>query len=251
MKGVYEATKKLCGKYSRPEVPVKDRNNARLIGQEAQLQRWAEHFQELLNRPSPDEPPDVQPADTGLDINCDAPTREEIAKAISKLNNGKAAGPDYVPAEALKADTKLSVEALSHLFEKIWTKQEFPKDWREGHLIKLPKKGDLSQCKNYRGITLLSITGKVFNRIILERMKDTVDLHLRDNQAGFRKNRSCLDQIATLGIIAEQSLEWNSPLLINFVDYEKAFDSIHRGTLWSILRHYGIPDKLVQLIQSY
>ena len=118
-------------------------------------------------------------------------------------------------------------------------------------MIKLPKKGDLSQCKNYRGITLLSITGKVFNRIVLERMKDTVDLHLRDNQAGFRKNRSCLDQIATLRIIAEQSLEWNSQLLINFVDYEKAFDSIHQDTSWSILRHYCIPGKLVQLIQSY
>ena len=251
MKEVYDATKKLCGKYSRPEVPVKNKDNRPLSGQEAQLQRWAEHFEELLNRPAPEEPPDIEPAANDLDINCDVPTREEIARAISKLNNGKAAGPDYIPAEALKVDIGLSVEILHQLFEKIWMTEDFPEDWREGHLIKLPKKGDLSQCKNYRGITLLSITGKVFNRIVLERMKDTVDIHLRDNQAGFRKNRSCLDQIATLRIIAEQSLEWNSPLLINFVDYEKAFDSIHRETLWRILRHYGIPNKIVQLIQGY
>lgn len=48
----------------------------------------------------------------------------------------------------------------------------------------------------------------------------------------------------------EQSLEWNSALYINFVDYEKAFDSVVRETLWKLLRHYGIPSKLVSLIKS-
>ena len=62
-------------------------------------------------------------------------------------------------------------------------------------------------------------------------MKDAVDPHLRDQQAGFRKERSCTDQIATLLIILEQSLEWNSPLYVNFIDYEKAFDSVDRESL--------------------
>ncbi|VDP48940.1 unnamed protein product, partial [Schistosoma curassoni] len=57
-------------------------------------------------------------------------------------------------------------------------------------------------------------------------MKDTVDAQLQDQQAGFRKDRSCTDRIATLRIIVEQSVEWNSPLYINFIDYEKAFDSV-------------------------
>ena len=82
---------------------------------------------------------------------------------------------------------------------------------------------------------------KVFNRIIL-------DPQLRDNQAGFRKNRTlCTDQIATLRIIVEHSLEWNSPLsplYINFVDCEKAFDSMGRQTLWKLLRYYGVSNKL-------
>ena len=67
----------------------------------------------------------------------------------------------------------------------------------------------------------LSTPGKVLNRILLERMKEAVDSKLRDQQAGFRRNRSCADQIASLRIIVEQSLEWNSPLYINFIDYEK------------------------------
>ena len=100
------------------------------------------------------------------------------------------------------------------------------------------KKGDLRDCSNYRGIMLLSTPGKVLNRILLERMKEAVDPKLRDQQAGFRWNRSCADQIASLRIIVEQSLEWNSPLYINFIDYEKAFDSVDRETMWKLLRHY-------------
>ncbi len=97
---------------------------------------------------------------------------------------------------------------------------------------------------------MLSVPGKVFNRIILERMRNSVDPQLRDQQAGFRKNRSCTDQIVTLCIIVEQSLEWSSPLYVKFVDYEKAFDSVDRETLWKLLRHYGVPTKLICLIKS-
>ncbi|VDO86096.1 unnamed protein product [Schistosoma curassoni] len=112
-------------------------------------------------------------------------------------------------------------------------------DWKEGHLIKIPKKGDLSKCENYRGITLLSIPGKVFNRVLLNRMKDAVGARFRDQQAGFRKDRTCTDQIATLR---------NSPLYINFIDYEKVFGSVDRRKSWELLQHYGVPEKIVNNI---
>ena len=250
MKELYDTTRKLSGKYYHPERPVKDKEGNAIIGNEQQLDRWAEHFEELLNRPAPPNPPVIHPAEDDLPINCDRPAREEIKKAIQQLKNNKASGPDDIPAEALKAVVDTSVELLYPLFEKIWEEEEVPADWREGYLIKIPKKGDLRNCAKYRGITLLSVPGKVFNRIILERMKDMVDPMLRDQQAGFRQNRSCLDQIATLRIIVEQSLEWNSSLYVNFVDYEKAFDSVDRKTLWKLLRHYGVPTKLVNLIKN-
>jgi len=250
MRQLYDTTRKLSGKYSRPERPVKDKDGNTLQGAEKQLSRWAEHFEDLLNRPTPPNPPHIIPADTDLPINCDHPTRTEIRKAIQQLRNGKAAGPDNIPAEALKADLTTMVEMLYPLFKQIWEEEEVPADWKEGYLIKLPKKGDLSNCANYRGITLLSVPGKVFNRVLLERMKGQVDTLLRDQQAGFRKNRSCVDQIATLRIIVEQSLEWNTSLYINFVDYEKAFDSVDRNTMWKLLRHYGVPGKLVTLIRN-
>ena len=240
MKQLYDTTRKLAGKFKKSERPIRDK----------QLNRWAEHFEELLNRPAPQNQPDIQPAETDLPIDCNKPTREEIKKAIAHMKNGKVAGPDGIPAEALKADVNTSVEMLYSLFEEIWEKEEIPAEWKEGYLIKIPKKGDLSRCDNYRGITLLSVPGKVLNRIILERMKGTVDQTLREQQAGFRQDRSCTDQIATLRIIVEQSIEWNSSLYINFVDYEKAFDSVDRETLWKVLRLYGVPKKLVNMIKN-
>ncbi|VDP18325.1 unnamed protein product [Schistosoma margrebowiei] len=62
--------------------------------------------------------------------------------------------------------------------------------------------------------------------------------------------RSCIGQIATLRIIVEQSVEWNSSLYINFIDYEKAFDSVDRRTFWKLLRHYGVPEKIVNIIRN-
>ena len=96
----------------------------------------------------------------------------------------------------------------------------------------------------------MSVPGKVLNRIILERLKWEVDKTLLREQSGFSQDRSFTDQIATLRITVEQSIEWNSSLYVNFVDYEKAFDSLDREALWKILLHYGVPMKLVIMIKN-
>ena len=72
---------------------------------------------------------------------------------------------------------------------------------------------------------------------------------LRNEQAGFRKGKSCSDHIFTLRQILEQSKEWNTSMYATFIDLEKAFDSVHRESLWRILRHYGIPSKIVNIIR--
>ena len=249
LKELYMVTRRLAGKFQQTDKPVRDKNGITLTTAEEQLKRWAEHFRELLNRPAPENRPDIPPAETELPINCNRPSKVEIKKAIKMLRNWKAAGPDGIPAEAIKADIDTAVNILHSLFSKIWEEEEVPAQWREGLVIKLPKKGDLRECDNYRGIMLLSVPGKVFNRILLERIREAVDPKLRDQQAGFRMNRSCADQIACLRIIVEQSLEWNSSLYINFIDFEKAFDSVDRQTLWNLMRHYGIPQKIIALTQ--
>ena len=71
------------------------------------------------------------------------PTREEIRRAIKQLKNGKVTGTDRIPAEALKVDPEMLAEMLYVLFDKIWEEEEIPLEWKEGLLIKIPKKGDL------------------------------------------------------------------------------------------------------------
>ena len=146
---------------------------------------------------------------------------------------------------------EVSIEALHSLLNKIWRQEEIPDEWRKGLLVKLPKKGDNTYCKNWRGITLLVTASKVLSKIILDRMKAALDSLLRDEQAGFRQQRSCTDQIATLRIIIEQSLEWNTGLYLVFIDFEKAFDSVDRDVIWQILWHYGVPEKIVNVIRCF
>ena len=94
---------------------------------------------------------------------------------------------------------------------------------------------------------LLSVPGKVLNRIILDGLTNTLDA---DQQASFRKDRSRTDNIATLRIIFEQTLEWNSSLYVSFVSFQKKFVSLDRNSLWAPMRHYGIPEKLITIIRK-
>ncbi|VDP54979.1 unnamed protein product [Schistosoma mattheei] len=84
----------------------------------------------------------------------------------------------------------------------------------------------------------------------MDRMKDSVDAQLQDQQAGFRKDSSCTDQSVTLQIIVKQSLEWNSSLYINFIDYPKAFKSLDGRIVWKLLRHYAVTEMVVNIIQT-
>ena len=106
---------------------------------------------------------------------------------------------------------------------KVWEQEQIPEDW-QGLIVKLPKKGDLTECNNWRGVTLMVVAEKVLDRIIITRIRDGIDDKLRQEQAGFRKGRGTTEQIFILRNIIEQCIEWNANLYVCFVDFEKAFD---------------------------
>ena len=165
------------------------------------------------------------------------------------MKSGKTPGEDKMTAEMLKGGGKEICNVLCQIFSNIWENEEAPEEWKSGLIVKLPKRGDLTTCDNWRGVTLLSLTSKVFSRILLDRFSTTVEDISRNEQAGFRKGKSCIDHIFVLRQILEQAAEWNSSLYVLFIDFEKAFDSLHRETLWKILRGYGFPMKIVNIIQ--
>jgi hypothetical protein len=95
----------------------------------------------------------------------------------------------------------------------------------------------------------MSIWAKVYNRILLNRIRPVLDKLRRKNQAGFRTGRSTVDQISALRHIIEGANRKHLALVLIFVDFKKAFDFIDRIILFGILRYYGIPEGVVQAIE--
>ena len=242
----------LIGKTSKSGSQIRDSNGNIIKDEASRLQRWAEYFEGLLNAEEPEEFLDFSsftPSEE-IDIYMEPPSREELDKAISLLKRNKAPGIDNISPELLKDDGNNIREWLLRICRLIWHKERTPSEWGKGIILPLPKKGDLSYCNNNRGITLLDIAGKVFFTIMLLRVKDELDDKMRDNQAGFRKGRSCQDQIFSLNQIIEKCLDQQLPFLINFIDFKAAFDSVHRPSLWEILKIYGIPTKILNIVQN-
>ena len=164
LRDLYLVTKKLTGKLQQTGEPVKDNNGNPLTTTKERLKRRAEHFRELLNRPTPDSPPDIPSAETELPISCDKPSKAEIKKAIMTLRSDKAAGPDEIAAEAIKADIETAVDVLYSLFSNIWEK-EVPAQWKEGIIIKLPKKetlGTASEGASHNWFTFSALNSQVY-----------------------------------------------------------------------------------------
>jgi len=171
----------------------------------------------VLNRDDPEEAASIPPAAESLDINTEPPDVAEVKKAIKSLKNEKSPGMDQIHAEMLKVEEQATPTVLTRILKTIWQLEEPPDLWKTGLLVNLPKKGDLTNCNNWRGIMLLSVTSKVLSRVILNRLSTKVDPLLRKEQAGFRKGRSCTDQTFTLRQIVEQSNEWNATVYTNFL----------------------------------
>ena len=248
---LYKITKLLAGKPLSKSSTLKNKQGDILTTEKEKADRWVEHFKEVLNRPLPNNVANPPPASNDLNIRTDPPNENEIRKALESLKPNKAPGVDLIQAEILKADIETTTEQLTKLFIKIWETNNIPDDWCKGVITKLPKKGDLSSCDSWRGIMLLSTASKTFCKVLLSRFDEQIDEILREEQAGFRRSRGCIDQIFALRNIIEQATEWQKPLHINFVDFKKAFDSICREAIWKIMRHYGIPEKIVDMIKLF
>ena len=122
--------------------------------------------------------------------------------------------------------------------------------WRDAQVVLIPKKGDLHHCDHWRGISLLDVIGKVFARIIQERLQTISNEVLLDSQCGFRKGLGCVDMIFVAWQIVEKSREHNTPLYILFVDLKKVYDSVPRLALWKVLKNYVISPSLLSIIRS-
>ena len=175
--------------------------------------------------------------------------KAEIVKCICKLKNNKTGGSDGLVGELLKYGGSGMVYLLEHLFRVVWHEEVVPKEWREGLIV---KKGDKEEPGNYRGITLLSVVGKVFCKILNNRLVEHLDREraLHEGQAGFRKNKSCIDNVYTLNEVVQGRLREDKPTYAFFLDVQKAYDTVWRDGLWLKLWDMGVKGKMWRVVKG-
>ena len=93
-------------------------------------------------------------------------SEDEVIKSVKQLKSNKAGGPDKIINEFLIHGRQILVPTICKLFNKIYDMSYFPEEWAEGYIIPLHKKSSPNDVENYRGITLLSILGKLFTRVL-------------------------------------------------------------------------------------
>ena len=229
---------------------ISEKDGSQIISQERRLHRWAEHFQEQFSWPNDSVELVNGPSEAEWDVETGPPTRAEVDRELRVLKREKAAGPDGLPPAFFKDGGESLITALTDLLGTVWKCQEVPEDWRSSVIIPIFKKGSRVCCENHRGISLVSVASKLLTGIILRRLVNARERQIRENQAGFRPGRGCIDHIFTLRQILEHRHSYKRPTLVVFLDLKAAFDSVDRTCLWHCLSLKGVPQIFINLLKS-
>lgn len=138
------------------------------------------------------------------------------------------------------------------MFNFVFKSEKFPESWSEGFIVPVPKKGNLNKVDNYRGITLLSTLGKLFTRILNNRLYFWADCYgvLIENQMGFRAGYSTVDNMFVLNALIDTILGQGRKLYCAFIDFKKAFDYVNRDCLWYKQLKSGVKGTMFNIIRN-
>ena len=252
--GFYNGLKEIYGPTKHTLTPVRSQEGELLKDKTAILNRWAQHFQTLLNHNNPINPDIIEqlpvlPQMVEMD---NIPTFIETINAIKSLKNNKSPGPDNLPSELFKEGGNTFHSKLHELVCLIWEREEVPVDFLTSDIVTIYKnKGDRSLCDNSRGISLLPVACKILTRIMLIRLVNSIaEIILPETQCAFRKDRSTCDMIFSIRQLQEKCNEHNLDFFAAFIDLAKAFDTILREVLWLILEKFGTPPKFLSILEK-
>ncbi|CAG9133292.1 unnamed protein product [Plutella xylostella] len=175
-------------------------------------------------------------------------TGYEVHVALKSMQYEKSPGEDGVTTESLKIGEPTLLPHLANLCNDILVSGKFPLKFCHSNIILLHKKGEKSDIGNYRPVSLTSHIYKLFIKIIHNRIRSLLDHHQPPEQAGFRPGYSTTDHLHTLNQIIEKTNEFNTPLYLAFIDYTKAFDSLHHQAIFSALANQKINPTYIELV---
>ena len=180
---------------------------------------------------------------------------EELMKIIRNLKVHKPHGHDDISIRMIKICDKSILKPLILLFENSIKSSYYPDIWKKSNIIPVHKKNDKQLVNNYRPISLLPIFGKIFEKIIFNRIYNFLSEEnlLNNNHSGFRPSDSCVNQLLSITHEIFEAFDCNPTLEVRsvFLDISKAFDKVwHEGLLYK-LKSMGISGELIKLLENY
>ncbi|KAG0730189.1 Transposon TX1 uncharacterized protein [Chionoecetes opilio] len=210
LRPAYRALKKFRSKSPSRASAIRTADGRLVSDMDGQMARWAEYFGQLFTVDPPTEQlhtTGLQAVDADHSIDETAPSLDEVREAVAKLKGGKAAGVCKISVELLKAGGEAMIRRLHAVLTAVWKSGTIPPDWKRGLVVPIWKgKGDRQDCNNYRGITLLSVPGKVLAHLLLTRIRSHLVKHHRPQQSGFTPGKSTTDRILALRVLVERRL---------------------------------------------
>lgn len=220
------------------------------VGEKEIATKWKSHFEKLFNCINSNQ----YQTSVSEDLLCTTQSSDMIVSAsevqsiISKLQKGKACGPDTLKGEAfLFSHVRLSI-LLSCCFSAMLSHGFIPKSMMDTVIVPIVKNncGKLSDINNYRPIALANISSKIFENILLCRCEQF--LHVTDNQFGFKAKHSTDMCIYSLHECINYLKSRNTSVFVCCLDASKAFDRINHWSLFHKLIKCGVPLFIVRII---
>jgi len=237
------------------KVQLWDRARQHRVPEDRELERWFEHFEELLNQPGTATGyekyiPPQQEMEEALDLQF---TKLELRTAIKNVKNGRATGEDGLPVEVEKylySDGMMDLLLME--FNKALASGNADKEWKCVDITVLFKKGSPSVCDNYRGISLINHTGKIMERLLQNRL---LPFALKRGlipapQFGFLAGVGAADAQGLAHKVVESRSNQNLLTFRAFIDLKKAYDRVDRAALWLVLQRSGVPPLFLALIKD-
>ena len=142
-----------------------------------------------------------------------------------------------------------ALEFLTKLYNRTMESEMIPEEWRDNVLVPILKnKGDVQCCSNYKGITLISHTMKLWERVVERRIRREVTFS--EQQYGFMPGKGTTDALFALRVLMEKYREGQKEMRCVFVELEKANDRVPREEVWYCMRKSGVAEKYVRIVQD-
>ncbi|CAH2099151.1 unnamed protein product [Euphydryas editha] len=226
---------------------IKDEAGKILTDDEEIKGRWKRYFNKLMNEEN--EWRGVLENVRSNEGRVKEVSIEEVRMAVESMKNGKAVGPDGIPAEVWKFLKVDGCKWLTLFFNKLLQEEVIPEEWCNSSLVPIFKnKGDIQDCSNYRGIKLMSHSMKIWEKVIARRMRE--ESEITQNQFGFMPGRGTMDAIFALRQLCEKYRLAQRDLHMVFIDLEKAYDRVPRKVLWWAMKEKGVPEKYVRIVKA-